>query len=103
MASRQSSSEAQQAVMPTYGRAELSFVRGEGVWLYDADERAYLDMAAGIAVNNLGHCHPHLVQALTEQASRLWHVSNLYRIPGQEQLALRLAKAANLDHVFFCN
>ena len=103
MASRQSSSEAQQAVMPTYGRAELSFVRGEGVWLYDADERAYLDMAAGIAVNNLGHCHPHLVQALTDQASRLWHVSNLYRIPGQEQLALRLAKAANLDHVFFCN
>ena len=103
MASRQSSSEAQQAVMPTYGRAELSFVRGEGVWLYDADERAYLDMAAGIAVNNLGHCHPHLVQALTEQASRLWHVSNLYRIPGQEQLALRLAKAAKLDHVFFCN
>ena len=103
MASRQSSSEAQQAVMPTYGRAELSFVRGEGVWLYDADERAYLDMAAGIAVNNLGHCHPHLVQALTEQASRLWHVSNLYRIPGQEQLALRLAKAANLEHVFFCN
>lgn len=103
MASRQSSSEAQQAVMPTYGRAELSFVRGEGVWLYDADERAYLDMAAGIAVNNLGHCHPHLVQALTEQASRLWHVSNLYRIPGQEQLALRLAKAAKLEHVFFCN
>ena len=103
MASRQSSSEAQQAVMPTYGRAELCFVRGEGVWLYDADERAYLDMAAGIAVNNLGHCHPHLVQALTEQASRLWHVSNLYRIPGQEQLALRLAKAAKLDHVFFCN
>ena len=103
MASRQSSSEAQQAVMPTYGRAELSFVRGEGVWLYDADERAYLDMAAGIAVNNLGHCHPHLVKALTEQATRLWHVSNLYRIPGQEQLALRLAKAAKLDHVFFCN
>ena len=103
MTSALSSSQAQQAVMPTYGRAELSFVRGEGVWLYDADERAYLDMAAGIAVNNLGHCHPHLVKALTEQASRLWHVSNLYRIPGQEQLALRLAKAAKLDHVFFCN
>ena len=88
------------AVMPTYGRADLSFVRGEGSWLYTADETAYLDCATGIAVNLFGHNHPRLVQALHSQADRLWHTSNLYRIPEQERLAARLAQHAGLDHVF---
>lgn len=94
---------AQDAVMPTYGRLDLTFETGQGSWLYTQDGTAYLDCASGIAVNNLGHAHPHLVAALKEQADKLWHVSNLYRISGQERLALRLAEAANLDHVFFCN
>ena len=96
-------SDGQAAVMPTYGRIDLMFTHGEGSWLYDNKGDAYLDFACGIAVNNLGHNHPHLVKAVTEQVSKLWHVSNLYRIEGQEQLAARLAKAAKLDHVFFCN
>ena len=91
------------AVMPTYGRADLSFVRGEGSWLYTADDTAYLDCATGIAVNLFGHNHPRLVQALHSQADLLWHTSNLYRIPEQERLAERLAAHAGLDHVFFCN
>ena len=91
------------AVMPTYGRADLWFERGEGSYLYDYDGQAYLDCASGIAVNNLGHNHPHLVAALHAQIDKLWHVSNLYRIDGQERLASRLAAATNLDHVFFCN
>ena len=95
--------DSQAAVMPTYGRIDLMFTHGEGSWLYDNKGEAYLDFACGIAVNNLGHNHPHLVKAVTEQVGKLWHVSNLYRIEGQEQLALRLAKAARLDHVFFCN
>lgn len=93
----------QSAVMPTYGRADLWFERGEGSYLYDYEGRAYLDCASGIAVNNLGHNHPHLVAALHAQIDKLWHVSNLYRIEGQERLASRLAAATNLDHVFFCN
>ena len=97
------SGDGQAAVMPTYGRIDLMFTHGEGSWLYDNKGEAYLDFACGIAVNNLGHNHPHLVKAVTEQVSKLWHVSNLYRIEGQEQLAARLAKAAKLDHVFFCN
>lgn len=91
------------AVMPTYGRADLWFERGEGSYLYDYDGQAYLDCASGIAVNNLGHNHPHLVAALHAQIDKLWHVSNLYRIEGQERLASRLAAATNLEHVFFCN
>ena len=70
----------------TFARAPLEFERGEGVWLIDGNGERYLDLAAGIAVNSLGHGHPHLVAALTEQAGKLWHVSNLYRIPGQERL-----------------
>lgn len=93
----------QSAVMPTYGRADLWFERGEGSYLYDYDGHAYLDCASGIAVNNLGHNHPHLVAALHAQIDKLWHVSNLYRIEGQERLAARLAAATKLDHVFFCN
>jgi acetylornithine/N-succinyldiaminopimelate aminotransferase len=94
---------ADSAVMKTYGRAEIGFVRGDGCWL-EADAGArYLDCAAGIAVNTLGHSHPRLVAALTEQAGKLWHVSNLYRIPGQEAVAKRLASLSGLDQVFFCN
>ena len=95
--------DGQQAVMPTYGRVDLRFTHGEGSWLYDAKGDRYLDFACGIAVNNLGHNHPYLTKALTDQIGKLWHVSNLYRIEGQEKLAARLAKAAHLDHVFFCN
>ena len=91
------------AVMPTYGRADLSFVRGEGSWLYTADDTPYLDCATGIAVNLFGHNNARLVSALHQQADRLWHTSNLYRIPEQERLAARLAEHAHLDHVFFCN
>ena len=91
------------AVMPTYGRADLWFETGQGAYLYDHKGQAYLDCASGIAVNNLGHNHPHLVAALKAQIDKLWHVSNLYRIEGQEVLANRLAKASGLDHVFFCN
>jgi acetylornithine/N-succinyldiaminopimelate aminotransferase len=91
------------AVMKTYGRAEIAFVRGEGCWLVSDAGARYLDCASGIAVNTLGHSHPQLVKALTEQARKLWHVSNLYRIPGQEEVAKMLARLSGLDQVFFCN
>ena len=91
------------ALMPTYNRAPLSFVSGQGSWLTEADGRRFLDFAAGIGVNALGHAHPALVRALTEQAGRLWHVSNLYRIPEQEALAERLIAASFADTVFFTN
>ncbi len=91
------------AVMPTYARASLSFERGEGAWLITQDGQRYLDFAAGIAVNSLGHSHPHLVEALTTQAAKLWHVSNLYRIPEGERLASRLVEQTFADVVFFTN
>ncbi len=91
------------AVMNTYGRAEIAFVRGDGCWLISESHERYLDCASGIAVNTLGHAHPRLVAALQDQASKLWHTSNLYRIPGQEQVAKRLASLSGLDQVFFCN
>jgi acetylornithine/N-succinyldiaminopimelate aminotransferase len=91
------------AVMPTYQRADLVFERGEGAYLYDTGGRRYLDFASGIAVTALGHAHPHLVKALTEQAGKVWHLSNLYRISGQERLAERLVAASFADSVFFCN
>ena len=94
---------ADSAVMQTYGRAEIGFVRGEGCWLESDSGEKYLDCASGIAVNTLGHSHPHLVAALTEQAGKLWHTSNLYRIPGQEIVAKMLASLSGLDQVFFCN
>jgi len=89
--------------MPTYARAQLAFERGEGPYLYTADGRRFLDFAAGIAVNALGHSHPHLVAALSDQAGKLWHVSNLYRIPEGERLAERLAANSFADRVFFSN
>ncbi len=91
------------ALMPTYARADLAFERGEGPYLYTADGRRFLDFAAGIAVNALGHSHPHLVAALQEQAARLWHVSNLYTIPEGQRLAGRLAANSFADRVFFSN
>ena len=90
-------------VLPTYARADLAFERGEGSYLYATDGRRYLDFAAGVAVNSLGHCHPRLVAALTEQAHKLWHCSNLYRVPGQERVATRLIGHSFADTAFFCN
>ncbi|WP_209598146.1 aspartate aminotransferase family protein [Ruegeria sp. HKCCSP351] len=91
------------SVLPTYNRAPLSFVKGEGAWLTEADGRRFLDLGAGIAVNALGHAHPALVAALTEQAHALWHVSNLYNIPQQQALADKLVEHTFADTVFFTN
>ncbi|MCA3632997.1 MAG: aspartate aminotransferase family protein [Methylobacterium sp.] len=93
----------QSALLPTFARAELAFERGDGAWLTSTDGRRYLDFAAGIAVNVAGHSHPHLVSALTEQAGKLWHVSNIYRIPEGERLAKRLTELTFADVVFFTN
>ena len=78
------------ALLPTYNRADIAFVRGEGSYLFAEDGKRYLDFGAGIAVNAFGHANPKLVAALTEQAGKLWHTSNLYRVPGQESLAAKL-------------
>ncbi|HSF64781.1 MAG TPA: aspartate aminotransferase family protein [Paracoccaceae bacterium] len=91
------------SVLPTYNRAPLAFVSGEGSWLTADTGARYLDLGAGIAVNALGHAHPALVAALTDQASRLWHVSNVYRIPEQERLADLLVDRTFADTVFFTN
>ena len=91
------------SVLPTYNRAPLSFVKGEGAWLFEADGRRFLDLGAGIAVNALGHANPDLVKTLTEQAERLWHVSNIYKIPEQEKLANLLIDKTFADTVFFTN
>ena len=90
-------------LLPTYARADIAFERGEGARVYTTDGIEFLDFAAGIAVNSLGHAHPHLVAALTEQAHKLWHVSNAYRIPQQERLAERLAAATFADTMFVTN
>ena len=90
-------------LLPTYVRADLAFERGEGAWLTATDGRRYLDFAGGVAVNVLGHAHPKLVAALTEQAGKLWHVSNLFRIAEAERLAERLVNASFADTVFFAN
>lgn len=90
-------------VLPTYNRAPIAFVKGEGSWLTAEDGSRYLDLGAGIAVNALGHTHPALVKAVTDQAAKLWHVSNLYRIPEQEKLAEMLVEATFADTVFFTN
>jgi acetylornithine/N-succinyldiaminopimelate aminotransferase len=90
-------------LLPVYKRADVTFERGEGAYLHATDGRRYLDFGAGIAVTSLGHGHPHLVRALTEQAGRLWHVSNLYRIAEQEALGERLVAHSFADTVFFTN
>jgi len=89
--------------MNTYARQPVAFVRGQGVWLWDEAGRKYLDALAGIAVNTLGHNHPRLVRALTEQIGRIIHTSNLFRVPQQEAAADRVAEITGLDEVFFCN
>ena len=91
------------SLLPVYQRPDLAFERGEGSWLYDRDGRRWLDMASGIAVTLLGHAHPHLVKAVQEQSQKLWHVSNIVRIPELERLADRLVAATFADTCFVCN
>ncbi|KQT87663.1 acetylornithine aminotransferase [Methylobacterium sp. Leaf469] len=91
------------ALLPTYARAPIAFERGEGAWLVARDGERYLDFGAGIAVNALGHAHPHLVDALTNQAQKLWHTSNLFEIPDGERLGRRLVDATFADVAFFAN
>src|SRR5690348_15305347 len=100
---RRTSTTVTSHLLPTYARADIAFERGEGAWLIATNGERYLDFAAGVAVNALGHAHPRLVAALTEQAAKLWHVSNLYRIPEAERLAARLCDASFADLVFFSN
>ncbi|GJD78643.1 acetylornithine aminotransferase [Methylobacterium gregans] len=90
-------------LLPNYVRAPIAFERGEGAWLVARGGERYLDFGAGVAVNALGHAHPHLVAALTEQAQKVWHVSNLYEIPEGERLGQRLVDATFADIAFFCN
>ena len=91
------------SILPTYNRAPLAFVSGMGSWLTTDDDQQYLDLGAGIAVNSLGHAHPALVAALTSQANKLWHTSNLYQIPAQQKLADQLVDLTFADTVFFTN
>jgi acetylornithine/N-succinyldiaminopimelate aminotransferase len=95
--------KAMSALLPTYARSDLVFERGQGAYLFTASGDRYLDFGSGVAVTSLGHAHPHLVEALTSQAKKLWHVSNLHRIPSQERLAERLAGASFASRVFFAN
>src|SRR5438045_646672 len=90
-------------LLPPYARVDLAFERGEGAWLIATDGERYLDFTSGVAVNALGHAHPHLIKALTEQARKVWHVSNLYRIPESERVAERLCAASFAELVFFAN
>ncbi len=89
--------------MNTYNKLDVAFVKGTGVWLYDANDNAYLDALSGIAVNGLGHGHAKLVKAISQQAAKLIHVSNIYYIAEQEKLADKLAQISGMDKVFFCN
>jgi acetylornithine/N-succinyldiaminopimelate aminotransferase len=89
--------------LPTYSRIDLAFERGEGAWLITTAGKRYLDFTSGVAVNALGHAHPHMVAAITAQAQKLWHTSNLYRIPEGEKLAERLCELSFADFVFFQN
>jgi acetylornithine/N-succinyldiaminopimelate aminotransferase len=97
------SSIEQPHLLPVFARADLAFERGEGVWLIGTDGERYLDFTSGVAVNALGHCHPHLVAALQEQSTKLWHMSNLFKSPDGERLAARLCEQSFADFVFFCN
>ena len=89
--------------MPTYNRADLAFEAGEGAWVWTADQRRFLDFGSGIATSSLGHAHPHLVAAIADQAAKVMHVSNLYRVPQAERLAQRHVENSFADSVFFCN
>jgi len=90
-------------LLPVFARIDLAFERGEGCWLVATNGERYLDFGTGIAVNSLGHSHPHLVAKLTEQVGKLWHISNLYKMPDGERLAARLCEASFADTVFFTN
>jgi acetylornithine/N-succinyldiaminopimelate aminotransferase len=90
-------------LLPTYARVDLAFERGDGAWLTATNGERYLDFTAGVAVNALGHAHPRLIEAVTQQAQKVWHVSNLFRVPEAERLAERLCAATFADRVFFCN
>jgi acetylornithine/N-succinyldiaminopimelate aminotransferase len=90
-------------LLPVFARVDLAFERGEGAWLYATNGERYLDFTSGVAVNALGHAHPHLVKALQEQATKLWHMSNLFKSPDGERLAARLCEQSFADFVFFCN
>ena len=98
-----STASASSVLLPTYARAPIALERGEGAWAITSDGTRYLDFGAGIAVNSLGHAHPHLVEALTQQAQRIWHTSNLYTMPDGEKLARRLCEATFAERVFFTN
>ena len=91
------------AVMPVYARTDLAFERGEGAYLFDASGKRYLDFASGVAVTALGHAHPRLMAAVSAQMAKVWHTSNIYRIPGQERVAAKLIANSFADTVFFCN
>lgn len=91
------------SVMKTYGRIDIAFTHGKGSFLFDQNGKKYLDYATGIAVNSFGHSHPKLIEAIQDQAKKLWHVSNLYKIPEQEKVAELLVKFSCTDQVFFCN
>ena len=91
------------AVLPTYARADVTFERGEGPYLFSTDGKRYLDFTSGVAVTALGHCHPHLIERLTAQAQKLWHCSNLFQVAGQQTVAKRLIEHSFADTVFFCN
>ncbi|HEY3891037.1 MAG TPA: aminotransferase class III-fold pyridoxal phosphate-dependent enzyme, partial [Bradyrhizobium sp.] len=90
-------------LLPVFARVDLGFERGEGVWLIATNGERYLDFTSGVAVNALGHAHPHLVAALQDQATKLWHMSNLFKSPDGERLAARLCEASFADFVFFAN
>src|SRR6187549_2188431 len=90
-------------LLPVFARVDLGFERGEGAWLISTNGERYLDFTSGVAVNALGHCHPHLVAALQEQATKLWHMSNLFKSPDGERLAARLCEQSFADYVFFAN
>jgi len=90
-------------LLPVFARVDLGFERGEGAWLIATNGERYLDFTSGVAVNALGHCHPHLVKALQEQATKLWHMSNLFKSPDGDKLAARLCEQSFADYVFFCN
>ena len=90
-------------LLPVFARVDLGFERGEGAWLIATNGERYLDFTSGVAVNALGHAHPHLVAALQEQATKLWHMSNLFKSPDGDRLAARLCEQSFADFVFFCN
>src|SRR5882724_13694344 len=90
-------------LLPVFARVDLGFERGEGAWLIATNGERYLDFTSGVAVNALGHAHPHLVAALQEQATKLWHMSNLFKSPDGDKLAARLCEQSFADYVFFCN